>query len=77
MAALYFSGAALVCIVNILQWIHIKYRVKSVQFHKTKLMMISLILFVSYIIRGIMNISNLVDFQKRLQCYSFPNNYLW
>ena len=74
-AILYYFAAALVCVVNILQWIHIKYRVKSVQFHKTKLMAIFAILFISYLLRGILNTTSVVSSLNWLNCYNYPFNW--
>ena len=74
-AILYYFGAALVCIVNLLQWVHIKYRVKSVQFHKTKLMAIFAILLVSYLLRGILNSAGVVTQLNQLNCKNFPYNW--
>lgn len=52
---LYSINIFLICAVSLLQWWHFRYRIKSVEFHKSKLFLIFAILFVAYTIRVILN----------------------
>ena len=72
---LYSINIFLICFVSLLQWWHFRYRIKSVEFHKTKLFLIFAILFFAYLIRVILNQSTTI--QTTVLCYNVPHPWAW
>lgn len=64
---LYSINVFLICSVSLLQWWHFRYRIKSVEFHKSKLFLIFAILFFAYLIRVILN--RMTKIQTDVLCY--------
>jgi hypothetical protein len=72
---LYYVNVGLICLVSGLQWWHFRYRVKGVEFDKSKLILIFAILFVAYLFRAIIN--QQTELQLYIMCYNYPNNWAW
>jgi hypothetical protein len=65
----------LICIVHILQWMHIRDRVKSITLERKKLLIIFTILSATYLTRALFN--TIQPRLRQIQCYKYPQNFAW
>lgn len=74
-AYLYYAVFGLICFVHVLEWMHIKERVKSITKERRKLLLIFFILSITYLTRAVFN--TIRPGLRVLQCFNYPNNYAW